>query len=487
MKICVYAIAKNEEQFVDRWAASMSEADDICVLDTGSTDRTVEQLADLGVRVRQEEIRPWRFDVARNRSMELIPEDTDVCVCTDLDEILRPGWREKLERAWEPGTEQLRYTYIWSFGPDGRPGTEFLYEKIHAPGVFEWHHPVHEVLRRTDGARTWKTAVCPEIVLEHHPDPTKSRGSYLPLLRMSVREDPEDDRNAHYLGRELMFHGLYAEAIAALKHHLEMPRAVWRPERCASMRFISRCYLASGDRVAPLAGCGRCGPSRRRRSCGSPGSRHRRRPTPPATGRAWCTTACGPRPSKRSPAATSTRTRPGGPIPGTPWHTPITSWASWRRPTGPARSPCPWRREIPGCRGTCSSIRKEAGTVTAREAIAAADAEKPNAFDEKTKFEWLRRLEGHLMANVFLMAPAQIRELDMDYETDMDRQLLVDPPHDDIYPLYLKAKIDEGNGEYNKYADSMAIYNSAYTEFVCWFCQLYDPAEGYMSEEVMQT
>ena len=248
MKICVYAIAKNEEQNVERWVASMSEADDICVLDTGSTDRTVEQLADLGVRVRQEEIRPWRFDVARNRSMELIPEDTDVCVCTDLDEILRPGWREKLERAWEPGTEQLRYTYIWSFGPDGRPGTEFLYEKIHAPGVFEWHHPVHEVLRRTDGARTWKTAVCPEIVLEHHPDPTKSRGSYLPLLRMSVREDPEDDRNAHYLGRELMFHGLYAEAIAALKHHLEMPRAVWRPERCASMRFISRCYLASGDK-----------------------------------------------------------------------------------------------------------------------------------------------------------------------------------------------------------------------------------------------
>ena len=43
--------------------------------------------------------------------------------------------------------------------------------------------------------------------------------------------------------------------------------------------------------------------------------------------------------------------------------------------------------------------------MTAREAIAAADAEKPNAFDEKTKFEWLRRLEGRLMANVFLMAP----------------------------------------------------------------------------------
>lgn len=123
--------------------------------------------------------------------------------------------------------------------------------------------------------------------------------------------------------------------------------------------------------------------------------------------------------------------------------------------------------------------------MTAREAIAAADAEKPNAFEEKTKFQWLRRLEGHLEAEVFLMSPTQIRELDMDYEEDMDRELLVDPPHDDIYPLYLKAKIDEGNGEYNKYADSMAIYNSAYTAFVCWFCQLYDPAQGYRRREVM--
>ena len=29
----------------------------------------------------------------------------------------------------------------------------------------------------------------------------------------------------------------------------------------------------------------------------------------------------------------------------------------------------------------------------------------------------------------------------------------------------------------------MTIYNSAYTAFVCWFCQTYDPAEGYCSEE----
>ena len=122
--------------------------------------------------------------------------------------------------------------------------------------------------------------------------------------------------------------------------------------------------------------------------------------------------------------------------------------------------------------------------MTAREAITAADAEKPNAFEEKTKFEWLRHLEGRLEAEVFLMSPAQIRELDMNYEEDMDRTLLVDPPYDDIYPLYLKAKIDEGNGEYSKHADSSAIYNAAYAAFVCWFCQMYDPVQGYERQGV---
>ena len=95
-KIVVYAISKNEEKFVNRWVESMSEADDIYVLDTGSTDKTVSLLKDLGVHVKQETISPWRFDVARNMSLDMIPDDVDICVCTDLDEVFEPGWREML-------------------------------------------------------------------------------------------------------------------------------------------------------------------------------------------------------------------------------------------------------------------------------------------------------------------------------------------------------------------------------------------------------
>lgn len=85
MKIAVYTIAKNEEKFVERWYQSMKEADELYVLDTGSTDNTVNKLKTLGVKVKVKKISPWRFDVARNLSLAMVPNDVDVCVCTDLD------------------------------------------------------------------------------------------------------------------------------------------------------------------------------------------------------------------------------------------------------------------------------------------------------------------------------------------------------------------------------------------------------------------
>jgi len=243
-KVCVYAISKNEEKFVDRWVKSMSEADDIYVLDTGSTDNTVEELKKRNVNVKVEKIEPWRFDVARNKSLELIPDDVDICVCTDLDEVFEKGWREKLERIWQNGTTRLRYNYNWSLDEDNRPLVNFYIEKIHRRYGYRWTHPVHEVLFYDIGEEQFITT--DEITVNHYPDSSKSRGSYLPLLEMSVQEDPEDDRNMHYLGREYMYYGRWNDCIDTLIRHLKLPRARWKDERAASMRFIARSYKNLG-------------------------------------------------------------------------------------------------------------------------------------------------------------------------------------------------------------------------------------------------
>lgn len=247
MKVVVYAICKNEAAFARRWMDSMSEADAVVVLDTGSTDGTAEALRALGAKVEVEVISPWRFDVARNRAMDLVDEDADVCVCTDLDEVFHPGWRKALEAAWKPGTAQAAYRYTWSFTPDGREGSVFWIEKIHRRHGYRWTHPVHEVLtwvgEGQPGPKVWARGV----QLDHHPDHGKSRGQYLPLLELSVAEDPEDDRNVHYLGREYLYRGRWDDCIRTLERHLSMPTARWADERAASMRYIARAYLEKGE------------------------------------------------------------------------------------------------------------------------------------------------------------------------------------------------------------------------------------------------
>ncbi len=246
--VCVYAICKNEAAFVDRWMDSMSEADRVVVLDTGSTDETPELLRRRGAEVTVETISPWRFDAARNRSLDLVPEEADICVCTDLDEVFHPGWRAALEAVWTEGVCQVRYRYTWSFRPDGGEGHVFWIEKIHSRTGFRWTHPVHEVLSWVGPGLRGRAVFAEGVQLDHHPDPGKSRGQYLPLLELSVQEDPEDDRNLHYLGREYLYHRRWDDCIAALTRHLSLPRAVWRDERAASMRYLARAYGAKGDK-----------------------------------------------------------------------------------------------------------------------------------------------------------------------------------------------------------------------------------------------
>lgn len=246
-KICVYAIARDEEAFVDRFCDAAAQADCIAVMDTGSTDATVEKLRARGCTVSREIITPWRFDVARNKSMELIPEDTDICVCLDLDEVLLPGWREALEAAWTPETVCGRFTNIRSRNADGTPGTVFLQRKLHRPGAVRWKYPVHEVLFRTEAAPGTAEIAVPDMAVEHRPDRGKSRAQYLPLLELAAREDPEDSRCAHYLGREYMYYGRWDEAVRELTRYLALPSAVWREERCATMRYLSRCCAGKGD------------------------------------------------------------------------------------------------------------------------------------------------------------------------------------------------------------------------------------------------
>lgn len=241
MKIAVYTICLNEAHFIERWAESAKDADYRIVVDTGSQDDTLAVAKKAGCITHNIKVSPWRFDDARNAALALVP-DVDLCIALDADEVLVEGWRAHLETL-DSNVTRPRYKYTWSWNPDGSPGLQYSGDKIHARYGFRWKHPVHEVITAVNGE---KQQFC-GLEIHHHPDPTKSRSQYLPLLEQACREDPTDDRNAHYLAREYFFNGRLETAAREFKRHLALPKAQWAAERARSMRYLAQCEPQSAE------------------------------------------------------------------------------------------------------------------------------------------------------------------------------------------------------------------------------------------------
>lgn len=212
-KVAVYAITKDELQFVDKWMKSMWEADYICILDTGSTDGTYEKLQEYQkknpekVILSQKIYKPWRFDTPRNDSMKLVPKDADFCICTDFDEILINDWSHILKEAWDDSINRLYYLYAWSHNSNGDPARVFWYDKCHSnDGTWSWEFPVHECLKCTKEIKG-KNIDDKYVLLHHYPVSKASRGNYLSLLELRAEENPDDYYGLVYLAHEYMYAG----------------------------------------------------------------------------------------------------------------------------------------------------------------------------------------------------------------------------------------------------------------------------------------
>lgn len=249
-KICVYAICKNESHHVDAWVKSMKEADSVVVLDTGSTDDTVEKLKAYGIKVEQIQYDFFRFDTARNDALALVPDDCNILISTDLDEYLSEGWADVLRKEWNPEVHK-RASYYFYWGQNKT--SPIIYDKIHTKDFF-WKYPVHEFLVRKDAEFYQHEEcldLCGKITLYHNPD-NHSRQFYLPLLELRYEENKGNDLyGAMYLAREYTFNRMWEqckqtalEALATYKY----PR--W--EEAALHEYIGDSLYNLGDTNAAL-------------------------------------------------------------------------------------------------------------------------------------------------------------------------------------------------------------------------------------------
>ena len=115
--------------------------------------------------------------------------------------------------------------------------------------------------------------------------------------------------------------------------------------------------------------------------------------------------------------------------------------------------------------------------MTLDQVIQMADSLKPNAFSAGAKTEWVNECEGMVQTQVMLFAIEEV--ITYDYASDKDKELLVIAPHSKIYWAYVCAMIDFANGEYDKYANSMQMFNAFFGEYMRWFAKVYRPADTH--------
>ena len=96
MSISVVVITKNEEANIERCLRSVDWADEVIVLDSGSTDRTVEISQELGARVSVTTDWPG-FGPQKNRALELATGDWVLSL--DADEWVTPDLRDEILNA----------------------------------------------------------------------------------------------------------------------------------------------------------------------------------------------------------------------------------------------------------------------------------------------------------------------------------------------------------------------------------------------------
>lgn len=100
-------------------------------------------------------------------------------------------------------------------------------------------------------------------------------------------------------------------------------------------------------------------------------------------------------------------------------------------------------------------------------AINRVDELKPNGYTQAQKIEWLSSLDGMIKRTVIDTHEGgdDIHFTPYNTETDLDTELLVAAPYDELYIHWLESKIDYANAEYAHYNNSTMRFNDVYADF----------------------
>ena len=235
LSLCM--IVKNEEAVLPRILEQMKPvADEIIIVDTGSTDNTRDIAS---AYTSQVFAFPWRDDFAAARNFAVSKASMDYWMWLDADDVITPENQEKLlalKKDLDPDTDLVMMKYVTGFDARGQGVFSYYRERLMKNGAgFLWEGRVHESVTPRG-----KILYLP-IEIQHRklsvPDPDRNLRIYQGMLERGEYLEP---RHQFYYGRELYTHGQYARAAQVLSHFLREPGG-WKENKIEACLQLSDC------------------------------------------------------------------------------------------------------------------------------------------------------------------------------------------------------------------------------------------------------
>jgi glycosyltransferase involved in cell wall biosynthesis len=219
LTIALAVMAKNEEEYIGRCIDSCVGVDYVAVLDTGSSDKTIEVAASRGAVVSNYQ---WNDDygAARTASLRLVPAWVDWIISMDADEVMGEGGVEVIASSLSKLGDEYNVVQLL-LKSDSHPISHW-FERImrNKPGI-GYSYPIDECyVAKTS---TEKVARIVEAIITYTDrtsnNPEKNTKN-LSIVADFLRLNPGDERMQYVAGRRYFAEGDVPSAIYWLERYL---------------------------------------------------------------------------------------------------------------------------------------------------------------------------------------------------------------------------------------------------------------------------
>jgi len=238
--ISLCMIVKNEEPCLGRCLKSARDfVDEIVVVDTGSTDRTVDIAEGYGARIYHH---PWENDFSKHRNQSLAYATGDWILQLDADEELFVEDGPQLKAIAREGKADFYNCQFHDIKKDGSVHGVFNLIRFFRNGMgMNFERKVHNQLQ-TKG----RGGFCPVRVRHYGYDltPEKMEAKHIrttTLLEQMLAADPEDVYSRHQLASSYSMHREFDRAV----EHGQMALALRRQKGLRYEFFVTTFYTVA--------------------------------------------------------------------------------------------------------------------------------------------------------------------------------------------------------------------------------------------------